>query len=1481
MLAVAGLIATGGVVAVTSGPDVVAPDTTEALALDPALLGQSGACPPGMITFAEFERQESRLEASSTGALIAEAEPEVFAQIEGMEEAGADVQSLCVTAKRPEGFGELLGRAADLAAPRLAGMGGLAQGAFAAAAKDAAAMEPGSVDGTSGAGSQYGRGPLDTTQFGTASLGLVDNSGRTDDLEYDADNDRLFAAVGTGGIWMSEDRGDSWVEINGNLPATIVGSVAWTPAGGGRLVVVTGDPSFGGITGFPGIGAFWTDDIGEVPNDEVEWTRAGGVPDDALGFRVAVDESDPSVVYVATSKGLYRSSNGGSTFVNTELPTGPCAGVSDTQARPECHLANVVTDVIVQAPGGTTGVTEPLVVASVGWRGGNRENPDGSVQSPGNGIYRSVDGGQTFTRSPEAGIFTAQERIGRIEMGAAVGPDQDHNWLFAMVQDAVALNGAGCAVLDAPIDCSTGIDTPLGLAVGAVNTVLDGVYASPDFGETWIQIASTETFQNPLSGSALNGTAAALGYQPGVQAWYNQFVTPDPTQADVTGAPTRLLIGLEEVWENTDTLLPTDVPPVIAPTHPGTLFRVVGRYFGGQTCGFLDLGALVGFPVPVCPLNTQDPVQGGTTTHPDQQSAVWVPNDDGSVDLFVGNDGGVYRQTVDAGSDLSNAEWGDGAVNGFQTLLPYWAAPARDGRVWMGLQDNGTAFIDPEQDFQQFQTFGGDGFFTAVDPKDSDIAYYETPGAAMSVTTDGGQSSTAIDPPAAGGPYRFSNPFMMDPNDALQLATAGSRVYVTDSGPATVTEGGDTAWHEVFDLGQASADLKNQMSAIDIERNAVYVGFCGSCDILNQSVPFANGIATNVNGDLPPFSTSPDGWHVAAAEGLPNRFITSIVIDPTDVRTVYVGLGGYSRKWASPGTLQDENPDIGEGHVFRSTDGGETFTDWSGNLPDATVSSLEVRGDQVLVGTDVGAFASRADGAAIYAPLEDLPNTPIFSIQMVPHDPNHAIIATYGRGVWEYEFDGRAPVTSYQRLAGDDRVQTAVRVSQEQFEQADTVVLATSQNYADALAAVPLAAWEDSPILLTPGDRLRPEVAAELERLKAEDVIMIGGPAALSIDVENAVGALGLGLTRLAGPTRFDTAADIAELLPATDTVYLVEGADADPSRGWPDALAVGPLAAEQGHPILLATTESVPDATSAALEALGTTNVVIVGGAAAVSEAVADEVAAAGSSVSRISGDDRYATSAALAAEMERANLTDVRVWVARGDNWPDALAAGAAVAGNGGTLILSHPRDFLRSADTATWVGDHSEDIEQVHLLGGVGALAPSIEAQIRTVITEGPPDEGPAEPIVGEVLASYTFDVEDEGWTASGSGVGEWNRVSPGDASAAAWRVEPYLPESSPTLTSPPIDQPGGTIRVDWSMAYNTEECCDFVVVEWSGADGAGGTLLGVAGGNDSFPNFDRYQAEFVAPPGPITLRFRLSSDQLVTQVGAAVDNVQVQR
>ena len=440
--------------------------------------------------------------------------------------------------KHPESFDELFARAADLASPRLAGMGPMREGAFAAAADDRAAMAAGGVAGTAGTGRQ---GPGRRGRWTRRSSAPLPRASRTPRVapttsSLTPEGGRLFAAVSNGGAWMSEDLGESWVEVNGDLPATVIGSLAWTTAGGGRLVAVTGDGSFGGITGFPGFGAYYTDDIGDVAPDAVRWHKAEGVPDDALGFKVAVDPSAPNKVYVATSKGLFRSTDGGKNFPNAKLPTGWCAGVTDTLARPECQLANIVTDVVVQQPGGSTGVATPAVVAAVGWRGGTFENPDGTVQSEGNGIYKSTDGGASFSATAMSG-FTSRPKRGRIEMGDAVGPDQNHEYLYAMVQDAEALNGAGCAVLDDPVDCSNGIDPGLGIPVGSINTVVDGVYVSSDFGVTWTEVASTETFQNPASGSALNGTASALGYQPGVQTSYNQFVAPDPTRADLLTAP--------------------------------------------------------------------------------------------------------------------------------------------------------------------------------------------------------------------------------------------------------------------------------------------------------------------------------------------------------------------------------------------------------------------------------------------------------------------------------------------------------------------------------------------------------------------------------------------------------------------------------------------------------------------------------------------------------------------------------------------------------------------------------------------------------------------------------------------------------------------------------------------------------------------------------------------------------------------------------
>ena len=146
---------------------------------------------------------------------------------------------------------------------------------------------------------------------------------------------------------------------------------------------------------------------------------------------------------------------------------------------------------------------------------------------------------------------------------------------------------------------------------------------------------------------------------------------------------------------------------------------------------------------------------------------------------------------------------------------------------------------------------------------------------------------------------------------------------------------------------------------------------------------------------------------------------------------------------------------------------------------------------------------------------------------------------------------------------------------------ADVALLARADQYPDALTGAPFAAALDGPILLTPPDDLAAVVADELVRLGVDRVVLLGGEEALTPAVADAVRDLGIdSIARVAGDTRFDTAAEVASAvtyLTSAMHVYVAEGADADPMRGWPDALSASALAAAQGAPILLVTTDELP----------------------------------------------------------------------------------------------------------------------------------------------------------------------------------------------------------------------------------------------------------------------------------------------------------------
>jgi hypothetical protein len=930
--------------------------------------------------------------------------------------------SICVRSKMPESFAEKMMRATEQA-----GMRGTADGAAlrrGVEAKAALMANQAKVANATGEWQEYGDGPQvvdDEFPSGSAD-GIPVASGRADQFAYDPEAKRLFVAISNGGIWMSTATdgdvgtlGDLWTPIGDNLPTLVNSGVAWTPAAGGRVIALTGEHSQGGNT-YVGLGAYWSDDLGAT------WHHASGVPDGALAFRVSVDQAHPEIVYAATGKGLFRSEDAGSSFVNVKLPVSEdCAGV---EALGPCQFANFVTDVVVKQPGGTTNVECSAdgcpVLAAVGFRSGAAPYADGTPQAPGNGIYRSETGQpETFEKvgvqTPTGLVplgFAPQERIGRIELGHAIGPEQNHDYVYAIVQDAVLLNG-GFPLLDLPIEnLSTAfICQALAPATDVIDptvaelcallldtvpspTTLNGIYASSDFGDSWVRLTDdTGLILNSLpAGSSLVATAA-LGVGPGVQSWYDAWIRPDPTQ-QLAGMPTRLVFGLEELWQNR---LP--LPPLGVVENTPLGWDSIGTYFAGDTCLFLLGNA--GLPsLPLCPF--RDGLTYTTTTHPDQHDGIYIPDEQrGGVWLFVGNDGGVYKQHSESLADpLANNDWGNGANTGFYTLMNYGISVARDGTVWYGLQDNASGKIEPDTR-RQVRTYIGDGMWTAVDPDNADVAYVQTPGLALVRTSDGGRTTEYVDSFDVGTAH-FLSPFVMDPNDADHLVAAGTKVAETlDASTAA-------SWTTVFDFGtnpDTGSAFQARGRTLDNEGDATYVAYCGPCNLAGSDAPFRSGIATNVGGDAPPQRGTSDGWHHVAAEGLPNRFIYGIEIDPADPQTIYVVLGGYSTaRWAPPGQHLDSNPDLGRGSVFKSTDAGATFTNISGNLPETVTTAILKRGDQLIVGTDIGAFISSDLVGTEWAPLGDLPSVPVNQLVLKPGDDRKLFAGTFGRGVQLYDF---------------------------------------------------------------------------------------------------------------------------------------------------------------------------------------------------------------------------------------------------------------------------------------------------------------------------------------------------------------------------------------------------------------------------------------------------------------------------------------------
>lgn len=190
------------------------------------------------------------------------------------------------------------------------------------------------------------------------------------------------------------------------------------------------------------------------------------------------------------------------------------------------------------------------------------------------------------------------------------------------------------------------------------------------------------------------------------------------------------------------------------------------------------------------------------------------------------------------------------------------------------------------------------------------------------------------------------------------------------------------------------------------------------------------------------------------------------------------------------------------------------------------------------------------------------------------------------------------------RFAGADRYATAAEISRAHFAAGAAVAyIATGKSFPDALAAGAAAAALGGPVLLVTSGGIPVPVRAELERLRPQRIIIVGGPGVVGDAVLNALRPYTVGeVTRQAGTNRYATAAAIsAQTFPADagGTVFLASG------LGFADAVAGVPAAAIVGGPLLLAGTNTLPSETASELRRLNPSRVVLLGGTGVLGDAV------------------------------------------------------------------------------------------------------------------------------------------------------------------------------------------------------------------------------------------------------------------------------------
>ena len=306
------------------------------------------------------------------------------------------------------------------------------------------------------------------------------------------------------------------------------------------------------------------------------------------------------------------------------------------------------------------------------------------------------------------------------------------------------------------------------------------------------------------------------------------------------------------------------------------------------------------------------------------------------------------------------------------------------------------------------------------------------------------------------------------------------------------------------------------------------------------------------------------------------------------------------------------------------------------------------------------------------------------------------------------------------RIAGQNRYESAARISREQFTNAKKVIVVNAQKYADALSATTLSDGKYS-ILYTEKDSLPTATRNEIQRLNPVEVYLLGGKQSISSGIENILKKYSNKVTRIAGRDRYETNAKVAAMSKKKNVV-IASG------ENFSDPLYASSYAYSNNAKILLSSGKTLSRQTKDyLLRNKSSIGKVTVGGGQSISSATVRYIqSVTGKNVSRISGRNRYDGSVKVANSMKKD-----KVFIASGEDFADALAISPLAQKLNAPILLSS-RSKLDTSVIA-FLNNFKKSIKDVYIVGGYRTIDNNVYGTVKNVLAKTPDKPKPKPPVV----------------------------------------------------------------------------------------------------------------------------------------------------